>query len=167
MGSKLKRSLLCVILSLVVFGSHATGESQSVLIISVDAVQLNNQDEPDRYEEPLLGFRVKNLDSGKQYFEAASSPMLPSVLHLPPGIYCLYSVSLGFNENLTYCKQPFFEVKEGRINNVGSWRFGVSNESGNFKLIHSFKWQADIEQQAVKRYPKLFDASESAAKPQS
>lgn len=138
--------------------ARADEPGQGIMLIDVDAVELDNRGNPMGYRQVVLEFRVKNLDSGKKYTRAVTSERSTTLLHLPAGRYCLYAVVLPFGGTLDYCKEPYFSVRPGKVSNVGAWRFGVSHDAGTYRLMHAFEDQARVLQEAIQTHPELFEA---------
>ena len=158
----LLRTLAIATLSMLSLQGGAADHDDTVLLLGVDVIQLNNRMEPNGYAAVMTEFKVKNITTGKRYSSRVVSYGRPAVINLPAGAYCFYSVSLSFNQQLDYCKEPTFDVKGGKINNAGYWRFGVSYDTGAYKLMHAFKHPEEVTEQAKKHYPELFSVSDPA-----
>lgn len=153
-------SMILVLGLFAAFACEAADEGTGQVLISVDATLLNNRGDPTGYAKHINEFKVMNIETRRRYSSVPSSDRHPSLMRLPAGTYCLYSVQTYTNEELTYCKQPYFEAKGGRISNLGRWRIGVSYDAGTYKLMHFFHQQEEVERQARERYPELFKQSE-------
>ena len=155
----LLRTLVIAALSMLSVQSDAADHDDTVLLLGVDVIQLNNRMEPNGYASVMTEFNIKNIDTGKRYSSRVVSYGRPAVIRLPAGAYCFYSVSLSFSQHLDYCKEPTFDVKGGKINNAGYWRFGVSHDTGAYKLMYAFKDPEELTEQAKKHHPELFRVS--------
>ena len=152
----LRTTAVTLLLAFAPGGIHAGEPNDGIVLIDVDASQLNNRGDPTGYAQVILEFRVKNLATGRKYASPDSSERYPSLLRLPAGEYCLYSVSLPFGATLDYCREPFFSVHAGRASNLGRWRFGVFPEDGSYRLMSAFEEQERVAQQAFEHYPDVF-----------
>lgn len=162
--NSLSRFTIFLAIALFAYEARASEAETGIVFLRVELIQLNNKLDPTGYEEPIFQFKVKNIDTGKKYTGSASSEAHPSMLHVPPGTYCLYSMNAYTNQELTYCGSPLFEVKADRMISIGDRQFGISYESNVLKLIHSFENQEEVSRLAMKRYPRLFSANQSDAR---
>jgi hypothetical protein len=129
---------------------------EGIAFIRLRAVELDNRLEPNGKEWELSKFRVQNLQTGKVY--SGTSPDRPlAKLVLPAGFYCLYSVFPYVNQELRFGLQPYFEVKAGKINNLGAWTIGIDFSSGTLKLTGAFETPDDVLRIAEEKYSDDFD----------
>ena len=134
----------------------APPSDQGIAFIRVNAIELNNRLEPNGLKWSLLKFRIKNMETGKVY--AGLSPERPPTrFEVPPGTYCMYSVFPYVNQELVFCMPPYFPVKAGKLNNIGSWKIGIDFATGTVKLMSSFEDPDEVLRLAVERYPKDFN----------
>ena len=101
-----------------------------LVIIRVDIARLNNVGETSNIEG-AGGYYIKNLKTGHEYSSSPKFTHGVDAREVEAGIYCLDSVTGGPNNvELQYCREPFFTVLPGKVNNAGWWRIGYSINSG-------------------------------------
>ena len=100
-----------------------------LVIIHVDIARLNNAGETS-WIEGAAGYHIKNLVTGREYGSSLSRSGVDA-REVEEGIYCLDSVKGGPNSvEMQYCREPFFTVAPGKVNNAGWWRIGYQIKSG-------------------------------------
>lgn len=75
---------------------------------------------------------LKNVSTGTTRRIALESNH--SVAELPAGIYCVNAFELDVRYEISYCGQPFFEIKPGVVSNAGYFDFAVDFRDHKFRL---------------------------------
>src|SRR4030095_261054 len=96
--SILSRFAILLVVSLFAYKARASDAETGILFLRVELIQLNNKLDPTGYKEPIFQFKLKNIETGKKYTGSASSEAHPSMLRVPPGTYCLYSMNVYANQ---------------------------------------------------------------------
>jgi TPR repeat protein len=127
-----------------------------LVIIRVDVARLNNVGETVA-TEAADGYRIKNLTTGRDYGSHLARSGIDA-REVEEGIYCLDSVKGGPNNvDIQYCREPYFTVAPGKVNNAGWWRIGYSIvtdlRNGTVQLVFGPKYFKEVLADA-KKYEK-------------
>ena len=131
----LRRVLIALIIAAAALTQSAIGAEKGLLIIKVEFGILDSQGSDLSHLSVLDRFALMNLTTKREY--SILNPHYHVVAEeVDEGIYCLYSFKMaGTSLDLPYCGEPYFKVVPGRINNAGLWRYGVSFERNQQRLI--------------------------------
>ena len=141
----------------VPIAKEGSAKQDGLVIIHVDIARLNNVGETSR-TEGAAGYHIKNLVTGREYGSNLSRTGVDA-REVEEGIYCLESVKGGPNSvEMQYCREPFFTVAPGKVNNAGWWRIGYQMKSdssftGSVQLVFGPKYFREVFTDA-KKYEK-------------
>jgi hypothetical protein len=153
---------LSIAIGLLLFGvatAQAADVKTGILLIEVRLRPVSDLDVEvvrDGFYVPD-SFKLRHLGSGKRYSQFRNNWSV-RLMDLPEGIYCVDSARFGgANVEMAYCGEPYFKVVAGRVNNVGTWRFGVDLVNGKNKLYGALENLEGVLAEARNRYPKRFE----------
>ena len=131
----LRPVLFALITSAGALTQSAIGAEKGLLIIKVEFGILNSQGSDLSHLSVLDRFDLMNLTT-KQEYSILNPHDHVAAKEVDEGTYCLYSFKMaGTSFALPYCGEPYFKVASGRVNNAGLWRYGVSFERNQQRLI--------------------------------
>jgi len=133
----LLRTIFSLVLWLSCVSRCLAGEN-GLLIIHVDLMTLNNQGGQTDHIDSADHYGLLNLNTRRSYDFSVFSSHRVDVEEVEEGIYCLASASFA-NVYVTYCREPYFKVVAGHVNNAGVWRLGYSLYDRSSTLIFGAK----------------------------
>ncbi|GAB7127374.1 hypothetical protein JCM19000A_18810 [Silvimonas sp. JCM 19000] len=130
-------------------------DDDTVLLIQLRGSLLDERDHPQNEAIGYGDFELQNIQT-KDWYSSRTQTSNGSLFmfHVKPGIYCLRSVRLALNVNVSYCGEPYFRVTSGIINDAGRWTFGFSWLSGHFSILDSMQNLEEVMDRAQTVWPK-------------
>ncbi|MBB5189446.1 hypothetical protein HNQ50_000156 [Silvimonas terrae] len=144
-------------------------QDTALAIMAVRVVEVDNKGtvvDGAGYEH----FELMNLKTQEVYkvpFRHNSWKM-PYFIHMKPGIYCFYRLSIGSgNPTSPFCSEPYFKIEEGAINDLGLWRFGIDWSTWKIKQMGALEHAEEVYQHARAFRPSEFPSDDDASAPQT
>ncbi|GGP17816.1 hypothetical protein [Silvimonas iriomotensis] len=168
--SLFKSGLLAAVLATQVAPVRAADDENTALtIIAVRMVEVDNKGTVvggSGYADFQL-MDLKTKETYKVPFRH-NSTLMPYFIHMKPGIYCFYSLSIGSaNPTTPFCDEPYFKIEAGTVNNLGLWRFGIDWSTWKIRQLGAIEHADAIYENARKFRPSEFPPEEDASAPQS
>jgi len=141
-------------IAVAAFAQSAIGAEKGILIIKIEFGILNSQGSDLSHLSVLDRFDLMNLTTKQEY--SIPRPLHVAAEEVDEGIYCLYSFKMaGTSLDLPYCGEPYFKVAAGHINNAGLWRYGVSFERNQQRLIFGARNLESVLNEAKKYHGEV------------
>jgi hypothetical protein len=122
----------------------------------VDLMSLNNHGGETERIDWISHYGLLNLNTRRSYQFSVYSSAHVDAEEVEEGTYCLASASFA-NADITYCREPYFKVVAGKINNGGWWRLGYSLYDRSSKLIFAAKNPDEVLARAKTSFTDLLN----------
>ncbi|MFG6467577.1 hypothetical protein [Roseateles sp. BYS87W] len=134
-------------------GCVAASAAPGLLIIHVDAVQLDSSGRETRSGFPLNEVSLEEVRTKKSVSFLA--PRRVEVIELEAGAYCVDFVTISRSNVFNFCEKPHIVIAADRITNAGAWRYGIQRDLSAAQRTQAFAFRSEVAQLAAQDFPEL------------
>jgi hypothetical protein len=136
--------------------SSGVSPTDSLIMIGVELTRMDPNGSASNQGEMLVALSLREVTTGQvHHIELTGEDHAVAVL--PAGIYCLNELNPYDTMTLTYCREPFFQLKPGEVENAGYFVFSIDFRNQKFKLNNSFLDMKGLESSLNLREKNLIE----------